>query len=514
MLMRCVYPGLAGIFWLLSSTCNFAHGAQLLFTDQTASAGIDASTHIGTINPILGGGVVADFNQDGWQDIYYPTGGNGPDKLYLNNANGTFTDHAAAWGLTESHYSSAATVGDYNGDDLPDLFVTCFGPNQTPQIASHHLYRNTGDGFVEESVAAGINQCSTLKADGWGGAWGDMDLDGDLDLLISGFIDRQTGNCLMRNNGDNTFTNITASSGLAPAIQGLAGYTPHFADMDNDRYPEIIWIGDFSTSLYFVNNGDGTFTDATDSSNTSMDNSEMGMAVGDWNEDGLFDFFVSTIGTNNLYINQDNHQYINQADSSGVTVGGFGWAAVSFDMDHDSRFDLMNVAQVGGNSVYLNHSIPGQVIFQESAASIGLGFNSDGRGLANFDYDNDGDQDLIFFPGGQPIILMRNDLSGTDTHWLRVFLDRDGVTNIPAQGIGSKISVVINDRTIYDRIDGGSNYLSQSEASAHFGLNDVEIIDMVRVEWSNGMITELHNITANQTLTMKPPDNVYQNGFE
>lgn len=512
--IRCVFLGLAGMLLLLTSSATLAGGPQLQFTNQTAAAGIDASTRIFEVNIILGGGVVADFNGDGWQDIYYPTGSNGPDKLYINNTNGTFSDQAAAWGLTEVHYSSAAAVGDYNGDGLPDIFVTCFGPGPTPAMSSHHLYRNTGSGFIDEGVTAGVNQCSTVEPDGWGGSWGDIDLDGDLDLMISGFVDRMTGNCLMRNNGNGTFTDITEASGLTPGIQGLAGYTPHFADMDNDRYPEIIWIGDFSTSLYYINNRDGTFTDFTAGSNTSMDNSEMGMAVGDWNEDGLFDFYVSTIGTNNMYINQGNHQYINDSDSAGVTMGGFGWATISFDMDHDGGFDLVNVAQVGVNAVFLNRFSGSGASFEEVGGDIGMGFHSDGRGLANFDYDNDGDQDVIFFPGGQPIILMRNELNGDDINWLRIFLDRDGTSNIPSQGIGSRISITVDGQTRIDRIDGGSNYLSQSEMSAHFGLADKTMVDTVRVDWSNGMITELHNVAANQTMTLQPPQTFYQNGFE
>ncbi len=507
--------GVGIVTYWLSSIAAMASGPTLSFSDQTAAAGLNASTHIGQINGILGGGVVADFNRDGWQDIFYPTGTNGPDKLYINNQDGTFTDQAAAWGIANVHLSSAAAVGDYNGDGWPDIFVTSFGPDPaSPQMGQHLLYRNTGSGFVDEAVSAGVQQCSTIEPDGWGGAWGDIDLDGDLDLAICGFFDQQTGNCLMRNNGDGTFTDITAASDLRPSIAGLAGYTPHFVDMDDDRYPEIIWIGDFSTSLYYINNGDNTFTNATDSSNTSMDFSEMGMTVGDWNGDGLFDFYVSTIGTNNLYMNQGGHTYINDSDNAGVTNGGFGWATITFDIDHDSRFDLVNVAEIGRNSAFLNRTVNGVTSFEEVGEAIGLGFNSDGRGLARFDYDNDGDQDVIFFPGGQPIVLMRNDISGPNANWLRIFLDRDGTNNIPTLGIGAKVSIQLGERTIINRINGGSNYLSQSESSAHFGLAGNTVVDLVKVEWTNGMVTELHNVAANQTMTIQPPQAFYSNGFE
>jgi enediyne biosynthesis protein E4 len=492
-----------------------ANAQQSSFSDQTLAAGIgNTSTTIAQVSQILGGGVVADFNRDGWQDIFYPTGRNGPDKLFINNGNGTFTDRAAEWGINFVHLSSAAAVGDYDGDGWPDIFVTCFGPGPSTQMGKHHLYHNTHNGFVDVGVAAGVNRCSTIQPDGWGGSWGDIDLDGDLDLAISGVLDPQTGNCLMRNNGNGTFTNITASSGLTPGVQGLVGYTPHFADMNNDRYPELIWIGDFSTSLYFINNGNGTFTNGTDASNTSQDFSEMGMTVGDWNEDGLFDFYVSTIGTNNFYVNQGNHVYLNQADAVGVTVGGFGWATISFDINHDSHRDLVNVAQIGSTSVFFNRLANGVLTFEEVAASIGLGSISDGRGVAHFDYDNDGDQDLIFFPGGSPIILMRNDLSGANTNWLRVFLDNDGVRGTTPLGVGAKVSVQLGARVLIDQIDGGSNYLSQSEASAHFGLGGVTSVDKVRVDWPGGMVTEIENVAANQTLILRPPDALFNAGFD
>ncbi|MGB0132322.1 CRTAC1 family protein, partial [Dokdonella sp.] len=389
-----------------------------------------------------------------------------------------------------------------------------FGPTTTPQMGHHHLYRNTGAGFVDEGVAAGVNRCSTVEADGWGGSWGDYDLDGDLDLAISGFRDRATGNCLMRNNGNGTFTDVTASSGLRPSIQGLAGYTPHFVDMNDDRYPELIWIGDFSTSLYYINNGNGSFSNGTTASNTSLDFSEMGMAVGDWNEDGLFDFYVSTIGTNNFYVNQGNHVFQNQSDQVGVTNGGFGWATVSFDIDHDSHFDLVNVAEIGRNTVFMNRLDEGVLTFEEVATSIGLGFNGDGRGLIRVDYDNDGDQDLLFLPGGSPIVLMRNDLSGPNTNWLRIFLENDGVGSATPHGFGAKVSIQLGGRTLISRIEGGSNYLSQNEASAHFGLGGAATVDLVRVDWTNGLVTEVSNVSANQTLVLHPPDLIFKAAFE
>lgn len=498
---------------VLSTTTSVAAQDLGAFSNQTVAAGIDATSGISDIYPVLGGGSVGDFDGDGWQDIYFPAGGNGPDKLYINNQDGTFTDRATDWGIDFVHYSSAGVVGDYNGDGQLDLFVTSFGPVGDPQVGHHKLLMNMGGSMQNMAPAAGVSQGSSVQADGWGGAWGDYDLDGDLDLAIVGFFDT-SGNRLFRNNGDGSFTDVTDSAGLAN-LTAVRGYTVRFIDMNDDRHPDMIWIGDFSTSQYYVNNGDGSFTEFTDGSGTSMDDSEMGMTVADWNLDGRFDFYVTTIGTNNLYINQGGHIFSNQGDQTNSDVGGFGWGAVAFDLNHDALVDIVSVAEIGRNYVFLNRYDNGVLLFEEVAEANGLGIQSDGRGIANFDYDNDGDQDIIIFPGsGSPVTLMRNDLNEPSRHWLRVFLDNSDHPQIAPNGIGSKVIVQTASGLLLGRIDGGSNYLSQSEMSAHFGLGGAAEVERVRVEWSNGFVSQHGPFPANQTITLAlPPDQILADSF-
>ncbi len=275
------------------------------FSDQTTDAGVVAS-YSPAVAGFLAGGVVGDFNRDGWQDIFYPAGGDVADKLFINNGDGTFVDQASSWGIAATHRSTAAAVGDYDGNGWLDIFVTSLGPTTGEAPGHHRLYRNNGDGtFSDVAAAAGVEQSAASGADGWGGAWGDYDLDGDLDLAVAGWRELD-GNRLFRNDGDGTFTDVTSRAGLG-SLPGTNGFSPRFVDMDDDRYPELIWIGDFGTSHYYTNDGDGTFTDFTAGSGTSQDGTEMGMTVADWDEDGDFDFYVTTISTNNLYLNQGGH---------------------------------------------------------------------------------------------------------------------------------------------------------------------------------------------------------------
>ncbi|GAB4188917.1 MAG: CRTAC1 family protein [Wenzhouxiangellaceae bacterium] len=505
---------LAGLLVCLLSPSLLLAQSDGSFSDQTVASGIDAQFGGDGMHSFLAGGAVGDFNGDGWQDVFIPTGGNGPDQLWINNQNGSFSEQAATWGVALEHRSSAAAAADYDNDGRLDLFVTSLGPDSNSATGAHRLYRNTGTAFNDVASSAGVAFSSTGSADGWGAAWGDYDLDGWLDLAIAGWNDTATGNRLYRNNGDGTFSDVTSSAGLAN-LSGTNGFAPRFVDMDGDRYPELIWIGDFSTGHYYINNGDGTFSDGTAASNTNTDGTEMGMAVADWDEDGDFDFYVTTINTNNLYINQGNHTYSNQASSAGVVNTGWGWATTAVDFNNDSLVDIVATAQNDRHYAFINRGLGAGLDFDEIGTSNGVGISVNGRGLSHFDYDNDGDQDLISFPRSGSVRLLRNDLNVAGRNWLRIFLDRGSAIDIPAHGIGSVIELTIGARTLLGRIDGGSNYLSQNELSAHFGLDTATQIDQLLVRWTNGETTTLENVTVNQTITVAANGElILRDGFE
>jgi hypothetical protein len=488
-----------------------AGDASLTFNDVTASTGVNVSinfTGSGGAQNWLGGGAIGDFNRDGWQDIYIPAGGVTPDRLYINDGDGTFTNEAALWGLNIQHQGTAAVVGDYDNDGWLDIYVTSLGgPTAVQQPGMHRLFKNmAGAAFVDKAVEAGVNMTNPTSADGWGGCMGDYDLDGDLDIAVAGWRTPSQSNRVFRNNGDGTFTDVSATTGLS-SMTTINGFATRFADMDGDRYPELLFVGDFGTSRYYRNNGNGTFSDLTGPSNTSQAGTEMGHTVADFNNDGLFDWYVTTISDNQLYLNQGNHSYVNAAPAANLSNMGWGWGAVAIDFNNDG---LIDVSQTGGGgsqrmALFVATSPnDGQTLsYDDVSIPSGLTWIGPGRGLSNFDMDNDGDQDLIVFPNASSVRVFRNNLSGGDINHLRVFLDTNQSDKVAPHGIGSVIVVNYDGKTHYHRIDGGSNYLSHSELSAHFGLGAATIVDSLTVEWPNGHVTTLTNVPANQTITVE-----------
>ncbi len=508
--------------------------SDLKFSDQTVGSGVD-SVHVPSvwlrfspinISSMLGGGAIGDFNNDGFQDIFVLTGGENPDQLWINNGDGTFTDRAAAWGIAYKHMGVGTAVGDYNDDGWLDIFVTSVGPATGPlRPGAHLLYRNNGNGsFTDVAALAGVNQASTTIPDGFGAAFGDFDLDGDLDLIVVGWVRDSGGNRLFGNNGDGTFTDVTDDAGLG-GLSDCRAFAPRFADMDGDRYPELLIAGDFGTSRYLINNTDGTFTDFTSGGGTGLDGNGMGATIADFNGDGLFDWYVTSIytpasylsgvpGTGNmLYMSQGNHVYTESSALAGVKDGGWGWGTVAVDFNHDGLIDIFETngwLQDNGPAgpewvnerCYVFQNLGGNN-FSNVAFASGVRHSGQGRGLANLDYDNDGDQDVVIFSYNEPMTVYRNDLIGPDSNWLRVFLDTSKNRLLAPNGFGAKVLVTAGGQTQVRSIDGGSNYLVQSELSAHFGLGAAGQIDEVRVQWPNGSQTTLSNVAVNQTLTIQ-----------
>ncbi len=517
----------------LACAVSFAAG-QVSFSDVSAAAGLSGATHQTSTNfnqvgarlhTMTGGGAVADFNNDGWQDIFLIGGGAAPDRLMINNGDGTFTDQAAAWGLASQHLGIGASATDYDGDGLMDIYVTSLGATSIfPSFGQHRLYRNTGSGFVNVAAAAGVDTSSAIMPDGFGSAWGDYDLDGDLDMYVAGWMKASDADRLFRNNGDGTFTDVSDAAGI---VQNASrGFAPRFVDMDGDRYPELLIASDFGTSKYLANNGDGTFTDMTVASGTGLDGNGMGHTVGDYNNDGLFDWYVTSIhslepnlgdvpGTGNmLYMCVGTHAYAEVSNATGVNDGGWGWGVVSadFDLDGDEDLfevngwtyaDLVGVFQWATDPCYVYEN-NGTGSFVEVGAAAGVGAPEQGRGAMRLDFDNDGDQDaLVFQLNGPPVLYSSQAIENNPgATWLRVFLDTAGEATLPTAGIGSVVDIHAGGVMQRRVIDAGSSFLSTSELSAAFGLDGASTIDVLHVRWTDGRVTTLWDVDANQTITL------------
>jgi enediyne biosynthesis protein E4 len=492
----------------------------LIFADQTAQSGL-VSVHAAT--PMLGmqfmapGGAVGDFNGDGFPDVFVIGGSDGIDKLFINLGDGTFVDQASAWGVAASHAGTGAAAADYDGDGDLDIYVTSHGTGPLFAGGANRLYRNNGDrSFTNVAAEAGVADTllpGQTQGDSFSPCWGDYDLDGNLDLAVAGWLG---GNRLFRSNGDGTFTDVTAS--LNADMSAIRGFTPTFQDINDDRYPELLWVADFYTSKLFLNNTDGSFTDITVPAGVGLDSNGMGSTVGDFNSDGLVDWYatsrISHDGTNGsgnmLYLNNGDNSFTESSVEFGVNYGYWGWGTEAIDFNHDGLIDLVATNGFEGaffsidpTMLFLNI---GDGAYIESADECELIHTGQGRGLATLDADRDGDMDLLIFCNNQPLSYFENQLVGPNANWLKIRLETSNRTDIAPHGYGTRVRLTAPGIRQTAWMDGGSCYLANSELLIHFGLGGASSISQLTFTWPTGETTTLTNIDANQELVVQPPD--------
>ncbi len=478
---------------------------------------------------MAGGGAVADFNNDGWPDVFLPAGGSAPDRLFINQGPGegggvTFQEQAALWGCALAHRSGGCAVGDVNRDGYVDLLVVSMGNTPGPAaISSNVLYLNNGPdengdwSFTDASASSGVTSVHDTL-DGMGAAFGDYDLDGDLDLALCHWYDVPGSVRLLTNDGTGAFNETIT---LAPhADREINGFQPRFADLNGDRYPELIVTGDFDTSAVWFNGGPDesgaiTFDLRTDEAGLGLDCNAMGSALADFNNDLLLDWYITNIfndfgGTcgNTLYLcqgfNENNTPvFAEVGEQRGVREGGWGWGTVPLDLDHDGDLDL---AATGGwftwqpvpSRLYVND---GGANFTDQAAAADTDFVGNGRGYVSLDYDNDGDLDLLLIANESAARLYENRTPEAGTnHWLRV--DVTTITNpcLAPGGFGTRVYVTAGGITQLRHIDGAESYLSVGQRTAHVGLADAAVVDRVEVHFADGTIAVRTGVASDQVL--------------
>jgi hypothetical protein len=495
---------------------------------------------------------VGDYNADGFEDFFATTSEqNGTNLLYRNNGDFTFTEVGEAAGVAngndESNASADALWFDYNNDGRLDLLVVRFGHSQ--------LFENLRDGtFKDVSTQAGLNQqyLNSIVAIAF-----DYDRDGFLDILLGNYFQPvnlfnpstphffpesfETANngggvTLYRNNGDGTFTDVTDKAGLR-----FSGWTLDLghADVDHDGDDDVYVAVDFGSDRFFVNNGDGTFTDLTEKAIGIDTKKGMNADWGDFNNDGLFDMYVTNITDeymregNFLWKNNGDLTFTDVARETGTYDTGWGWAGKFFDYDNDGWLDLyvVNGWVSAGEENYVvdifklitspnvdlsdarnwppmgNKTLSGYqekclfhnqegTLFQNEAARHGLNSKLDGRGIAVADFDNDGRLDLLVSNANASPLLFRN-IQPTGSHWVQFMLK--GSRSNPL-AVGTRLWVTASGQTQVGFVNGGNGFASQSSLRVHFGLGMAMQIERLEVVWPSG---------ARQTFANLQPDRMY-----
>jgi len=536
-----------------ATTCEAPHGTiPVCFTDIRQAAGItfkqDATaTKEKYYLETMGTGVGwIDYDQDGLMDLYFVQSGATDiytppqplrSALYHNNGDGTFTDVTEKAGVGGSgHYGQGVTVGDYDNDGYPDLYVTGYG--------NAILYHNNGDGtFTDVTAKAGLadeGQWSTSAG------WIDYDRDGWLDMVVCNYIKWSSKNnlwcgdhrpgyrayCspdnyrgqrikLYHNNHDGTFTDVSEKSGIGiPEAKGMGVVT---ADFNNDGWTDIAIANDTWPNFLFLNQHDGTFKDVSFISGVAASaegryEAGMGIDAADVDGDGWMDIYITHLDLelNRLYHNNHDGTFNDVTYAAGIATNTNFLSGVSMkfvDYDNDGWTDILQANGAMLDNIHLYHSEErypepklmfrnlGQGKFEPVSKYLGQDFMRPvvGRGLAAADFDNDGDIDFVMNNRGDYPELMRND-GGNANHWLTVKLIG---TKSNRDGLGSVLKLTSEGFTQVKQAKGGMGYMSASDSRIHFGLGQRKTVESLEITWLSGHIDKLSKVPINQFITVK-----------
>jgi len=396
-----------------------AGGALFSATNYAQQSGIIASYTLppngGASNVMICGAAAEDFNRDGLIDIFILGGAQHRDYLYIcmgpdDEGIMQYEDQAQQWGILGPRMGAGVSVADYDGNGYLDLYVTAQGKEAMMGPGFHRLYKNLGPDalgqfrFEEVADQVGVRFTTPTNPDGYSSSWADIDLDGDLDLFVGGWTANAGGNKLFQNNGDGTFSDITESA-IDIDLLETHGFTPRFADVTGNGAPDLLIAADYNTSKLLINTGAGQFVDRTAAANVNQDSNGMGATTADFNNDGRIDWYVSSIKNgvsttqdgNKLYINQGEGVFGETAVSAGVDDGGWGWGVASGDLDHDGDVDIVETnGWLGGQ--WINEQ---SYIFLNDGdgtsfteSALAVGVSTRGMGRGTILFDHDNDGDL------------------------------------------------------------------------------------------------------------------------
>ena len=525
---------------------------KIRFVDVAAQSGlrfqhVSGSPEKKYLPETFSGGVAwIDYNQDGWPDLYFVNAGRWEDlvegkrsvsnALYRNNRDGTFTDVTQPAGVEGNGWGMGVTSGDYNNDGWPDLYVCNYGRNT--------LYRNNGDGtFTDVTESAGVGDSRWSSS----AAFADYDGDGWLDLYVVNYVafdhknppapDCQyrgirvhcgpkgllpAADVLYHNNGDGTFTDVTRAAGMAVApAYGLGAV---WGDFDNDGDADLYVANDSMANFLFQNQGNGTFREIGVLAGAAYNEdgqaqAGMGVALGDYDHDGLFDYYVTNFSDdyNTLYRNLGSGVFRDVSYAAGIAFPSWrllGWGTAFFDYDNDGWEDLfvsnghvypqvdqypIDITFAQRKLVYRNL---GNGKFENVSAALGSALTEcwTGRGAAFADYDNDGDMDVAVNNLDSRPSLFRNDGGSQSGSWLVISLQG---LNANRSAIGTRVIAETDSGRQMQEVQGGSSYQACNDLRLHFGLGMSRLAKSVIVKLPGGKTQNFDNVKANQRYVLK-----------
>jgi enediyne biosynthesis protein E4 len=549
---RIILPSLVVLCSLLPLPADQPSPA-IQFLDIAEKAGLDFRHVSGSpekkyLPETFSGGVAwIDYNRDGWPDLYFVNGGRWDElltgkrsvsnALYRNNRNGTFTNVTRDAGLQGKSWGMGATVADYNNDGWPDLYVCNFGPNT--------LYRNNGDGrftdVTEESKVGDRHWSSSA-------AFGDYDGDGWLDLYVANYVDFDAKNppqqdcqyrgiqvhcgpkgfiaaadVLYHNNRDGTFTDVSGKSSIGDAIPSY-GLGVIWGDYDNDGDLDLFVANDSMANFLFQNQGNGTFREVGVLSGSAFNEdgkaqAGMGVTMGDYDHDGLFDFYVTHFSDDygTLYRNIGNGIFRDVSYGADLAFPSWkflGWGTSFFDFDNDGWEDLFVATghvypQVDNFPIDITFAERkllfknlGNGKFKEMVEALGGGLVErwSSRGAAFADFDNDGDVDVALNNMDARPSLFRNNGGNRSGHW--ILLGMEGVeTNRSAVGV--RVTVETQSGRQMQEVHGGSSYQASNDLRLHFGLGGEANVKRLSVKWTTGKTQMFENVDGDTIYSLR-----------
>jgi enediyne biosynthesis protein E4 len=487
---------------------------------------------------MAGGVAVFDYNKDGKPDIFFTNGATIPglkksdakyaNRLFRNDGNGVFTDVTRLAGLAGTGYDTGVAVGDYNNDGYPDLFVA--------GVHRNTLYRNNGNGtFTDVTAAAGLAGPDPEFGPLWsvGGVWFDFDNDGKLDLFVTDYLswapDKEpeclqkgkrdychpkyfegTPNRLYRNNGDGTFTDVSAAAGIRAFVG--KGMGAAMADFNQDGRPDIFVANDKMANFLFLNLGQGKFREVALEAGVAwpergVDISGMGVDFRDIDNDGLPDVFFVALDNETfpLFRNTGKGFFQERTRASGLeaaTLAMSGYSPGIYDFDNDGWKDIfvsrghVQSREMEGmlaieqhNSVFRNLG-NGKLAALTAEAGLDAHPRRRHRGAAFGDFDGDGRIDVVVSALGAEAEIWQNDSPGSN-HWLAIELVG---TASNRDGIGAVVKVVSASGTQYNHMTTAVGYASSSAGPVHFGLGKDTAAQLVEIRWPSGRLQQLKDV--------------------